>query len=1085
MRPIRLVMQAFGPYAERQELDMGALGETGIYAITGETGAGKTTIFDAIVFALYGSGSGEDRKDGRSLRSVAARPDLETLVELEFVSAGRRYTIARRPAQMLAGKRRGEPVEKPAGQKLVMPDGKTVYTKKGEIDEIVERDILGVTKDQFCQIVMIAQGEFRKLLQADTAERTLILRRIFKTSRYNALSAEMERRCKEKYAELSDSRRQASFSLNAMKVDAASPLRGPFDALRAVPANALLLDDAADMAERICRADEAEHREARACLRRAGEARDLAKSALERAKEQARKRDALSALRAGLAARRDDLQAARDRQAEAARGKPEIERLDREIITATHLLPRYGHLAELEARRCGIEGELAGARSDRADAEKRAADLAAQRDALAAEAETLRDASDRRLKASDALAVARDRERRLDALNARMEALAAAEEALGARRAGLRCASEEADASAERLAALVRERDALGNTELALTRGESRRAALEEAGAAIGALGKLLEKYAEERAGYEDALRAYAQREADAGACRREAEALRGRYNANIAGVWAQALADGAPCPVCGSTHHPHKATLAGEAVTEAEVDRAEGEAAEAARAFNAQALECSTRRGSCEGLRERLAEQLPGIPEPDWADAVKGRGAENGAALREAEAEIARARAADARFRRLRDVELPAAERARDSAASARNAADAAVKTAEAGVETARREAWNAGKDVLSEGWTALDLSDAIARNGTLCREHSQALRQAEADLERLAAIERRQADVAEALGRASEAIHEAGNRASALAAGLEACERQIAEEKKDLPYPDEEECRRAIDGKAQEKRALEEAIEAAGKAVDELSRAVAGAEGEIRSLEADLGDAPEADLAALEADFLAKQAAYEARDEREGEARGRRDNNADQRARLAAQAGAAGKLEREYRVMQDVSDTVRGSLSGTKRVPLETYVQTAYFDRIIAYANRRLIHMSRHQYDLARQAAEDADRRGKTGLELDVVDHANGQRRPVSTLSGGESFLASLSFALGMSDAIQASAASAVQLDTMFVDEGFGSLSENYLGLVMDELNDTANAGHRLIGVISHVDEVKEGIGRRIEVTKSSGGVSRADIL
>lgn len=198
-----------------------------------------------------------------------------------------------------------------------------------------------------------------------------------------------------------------------------------------------------------------------------------------------------------------------------------------------------------------------------------------------------------------------------------------------------------------------------------------------------------------------------------------------------------------------------------------------------------------------------------------------------------------------------------------------------------------------------------------------------------------------------------------------------------------------------------------------------------------------------------------------------------------------IRAQAEVSRTLEREYRVMKDVSDTANGDVTGRESVTLETYVQTAYFDRIIGYANRRLIHMSRHQYDLARQDAAHGDKRSQSGLGLDVVDHANGTRRAVSTLSGGEGFLASLSLALGMSDAIQASATSAVQLDTMFVDEGFGSLSERFLGLVMDELNDTANSGHRLIGVISHVDDVKEGIERRIEVTKDENGVSQATII
>ena len=180
----------------------------------------------------------------------------------------------------------------------------------------------------------------------------------------------------------------------------------------------------------------------------------------------------------------------------------------------------------------------------------------------------------------------------------------------------------------------------------------------------------------------------------------------------------------------------------------------------------------------------------------------------------------------------------------------------------------------------------------------------------------------------------------------------------------------------------------------------------------------------------------------------------------------------------------MKDIADTANGDVTGQTRITLEIFVQTACFDSVIRCANRRLFHMSRGRYDLRRRSAEDGGRKSLTGLDLEVVDHYKGTVRAVGTLSGGEGFLASLSLALGMSDAIQASMTSAVQLDTMFVDEGFGSLSENYLRLVMDELNDTASFGHRLIGIISHVNDVMESIGRSIEVTKSASGVSSARI-
>ena len=290
MRPFRLTMQAIGHYADQQVLNMDALGQTGIYAITGETGAGKTTIFDAIVYALYGSGSGEDREDAKTLRSAAASPDLETKVDLDFVSGGKKYTIVRKPFQRVARKRGEGEWDQPASQVLTLPDGKRI-TREREIKSLIERDILGVTKDQFCQIVMIAQGEFRKLLRAGTDERTAILRRIFRTERYNALSQRLEQRCKEKYGQLADARRQVAFSLNSLLVDPASPLREAHEAMKQADANALLLDEAAELTDRVVQADEQAWQAVREIVERAEKEFNRARQACEQAREQAKKRE--------------------------------------------------------------------------------------------------------------------------------------------------------------------------------------------------------------------------------------------------------------------------------------------------------------------------------------------------------------------------------------------------------------------------------------------------------------------------------------------------------------------------------------------------------------------------------------------------------------------------------------------------------------------------------------------------------------------------------------------------------------------------------------------------------------------------
>ncbi|MBQ6373419.1 MAG: hypothetical protein IJJ45_02910, partial [Clostridia bacterium] len=394
-----------------------------------------------------------------------------------------------------------------------------------------------------------------------------------------------------------------------------------------------------------------------------------------------------------------------------------------------------------------------------------------------------------------------------------------------------------------------------------------------------------------------------------------------------------------------------------------------------------------------------------------------------------------------------------------------------------------AGRELDSAAAGVMPEDWTALDVSDAIAENAAQQKEQARALERAQADVERLDAIGIEQAAVAEAIRTAEAAVHAAELAGADLSAKRRKCGEDVDALRRELPFGTEAECRAAIREMEGEKQAIEGAVAAARDAVADLGQQIAGAKGALEKLEADLKGAPPMDADALEQAYREAQAACKAAAEREKAIHTRRANNDAQRRSLREQAGRAQALAHEYDVMQGVCNTIRGS-GGGMHFPLETYVQTTYFDRIIDYANRRLYQMSRHQYDLVRREFGDGSGGGKKGLDLDVLDHANGKRRAVGTLSGGESFLASLSFALGMSDAIQASAASAVQIDTMFVDEGFGSLSESFLSLVMDELNATANTGRRLIGIISHVDEVKEGVERRIEVTKDHAGVSTARI-
>ena len=1089
MRPIRLEIQAFGPYAENQPLEMDQLGEKGIYAIIGETGAGKTTIFDAIVYALYGTGSGEDRSDGKALRAAAARPDLETKVELEFMCGGKTYTIIRKPTQTLTGKRKKEPVEYSGSVVLIMPDG-TRLTNSGEIDGtrgkpgIIEQDILGVTKDQFCQTVMIAQGEFRKLLRAKTDERTEILRRIFRTQRFDALSRHMDRLCKEKWAELSESRRQVSFSLKAMRTPGGTPLSETLEALKDVKPEELLLQDATALAAEITRTDDAELTAARDERGRAEAARDLAKQTYDRAIELQTRRKLRSELAEQLGRQKSDLENARQRHAEAEARQPEIKELGEQIVADSLLLPKYSELEKLENERRQTKDDLGRAEAKLLQATGKEAGLKQEEEALIKEAASLAGAGERRIAAMQALRDAQERGKLLDGLEKRVRERDEAARILERSTEALTEAAGKAKAADSALEALIRERDALGNTAQTVTRLEGEMRELDSKAEEIAELKRLTAALRTAQSAYDGAQKAFNLRKTEWEQAEEEARRMRTCYNASIAGLMASELQEGMACPVCGSRHHPVPAALAEDSATEDEVKEAERRAKAAGDAYNEQAVTCSGKKETADGLRRQLAKLLEDIPETEWPGEAETRAQANQRARKQLEEELKAARQADLRFRELQKAE-PGARHDAETAKADMHNTEAEVRTAGGKLETAKKEITAAAAELMPDDWTELDLSDAVAESSEHQKSHQRAVRQAEDELKRSGEIESRRTALTEEQRNTAGEIRTLESERSGLSTRLEERSRSCAALREELPWATAADCSAAIAKKEQRRNELEDAIRSSAKDAEELERAIAGTEGQIKTLDADLTGAPEEDAGALQAEYQARQAEYEAADRRKSAAEGLRQNNAEHRKTLEAQAEKALKLEHEHRVMQEVADTANGRVKGEDKLTLETYVQTAYFDRIIAYANRRLSHMSRQQYDLARQTVGEGSKQGKTGLGLDVVDHVIGQRRAVGTLSGGEGFLAALSFALGLSDAIQDSAASAVQLDSMFVDEGFGSLSENYLSLVMDELNDTANEGHRLIGIISHVDEVKADVDRRIEVVKSDSGISKASIL
>ena len=918
MRPIKLIMSAFGPYARRTELDLDRLGTSGLYLICGDTGAGKTTIFDAITFALYGKPSGDNR-DPAMLRSKYADSSVNSEVELTFVYADSIYRVRRSP-EYLRPKSRGDGYVKVAATaELYYPDGR-VLTKAHDVTLAIN-ELLGLDRDQFTQIAMLAQGDFQKLLFASTDERKKIFRKLFGTQNYSLLQErlrdESNRLQREYEASIGSIAQYAggivSNELPDPDIERAKQNQLPVSELLELVARLIQRDEATesevtrethevdrqivDLAERLTRAKEAEKSEL------------ALKNAESRLNEELLRRERLNANYGSLKAR-----------------EPELKTLGETVAQLKSELPAYDERERYTNKRIQYKNML-----DQNNA--RYNEMKTQESGRADEIEKLKT--------------------ELSELDGAGEEKA------------------RVDAELERLLLKKRELNSLNQSVADASRSE---AALINAQQAYRECAELAARTKTE---YDTAHRAYLDEQA---------------------GILAADLRDGEPCPVCGSIVHPSPAHTSASAPTKEELERLRAES-------ERQDKRCADASAAASGLlaelntkRARIIESAKQLLEVDEYDAV-----------------------------------LPAIKARSD-------------EIAKYAYELSQRQ-------------------ETASRRLTRRSQLNKLIPEVESQL-----VELRQSQ------------NELAERLAADSSALESTESHISELDAKLKYRTRSELVAEIASRERERESLESALNKVEAELHESDKSQAAYQAAIAEAKRSLEGRPELDI---DAETVNMTNLRERRD---------RLNVASKQiaARLAANRATldnlkqksrdAETLESAVRRLKPLSDTANGMLGGREKIMLETYVQTSCFDRVIRRANLRFMVMSDGQYELKRRLEAD-NKQTQSGLELDVVDHYNGSERSVRTLSGGESFMASLSLALGLSDEVQANAGG-IRLDTMFVDEGFGSLDEDSLGQAMNALYGLTE-GNRLVGIISHVSELKSRIDRQIVVTKSPDAGSSARIL
>ncbi|WP_105567057.1 AAA family ATPase [Microbacterium halophytorum] len=1037
-------IEGFGPFRGVQRVDLDRYAGDGIFLISGRTGAGKSSILDAICFALYGStprySDGEKR-----LRSDYAAVGEPTRVALEFEVGDGAWRIERTP-EYERPKQRGEgTTTERASVELFERVGSAWHGVAAKEREVGARviDIVGMSSDQFQQVILLAQGRFARFLLAKDDERRRLLRSLFGTHRFGDYEEALDARRREAEAAVGE-RTGALRALLDQAGDAVErALAGEEDDAAGTEAEG---DEASteppapdDWAGRIAlleaaRAAAGERRasataraaEAEASSDAAAAADDLRRAVADKQRSRGAARERIAALDAA----REETEAARAELAEARRAEgvraslDAVVRADEKATTAA--------AAERDARAAWAAARGGAEASDAAEAEQVAA---AGEAPDSADAERPRGHTgagtrgDAEIPAADAAPDA------LDAFDAAMHRKIGGWEPLRERESELARDAVRIDEQREALAALVEAISArdkrAGELPALIATARDHRDRAKERADGLGAVDEHIRALeAQFAAAHEvrDLADAYAAaesgvREAKAAAGRADAalDELHRRRLAGYSSELAQGLVPGEPCAVCGATEHPAPAEIAEDHVSPEQIDEADAARAEAATAHDA-ALE---RRRQAELALTDAQKRSEGRTETEIdGDLLAAR-------ERRAEAQTA-AKEHEAYARRLAELEAE-----RDEITAAANTAS--------GEKGALESSIKAAEDRLADARSAVDA--ARGAFGSVAERIGAA--------QRLASLARACAAAARDAARAATA---AADSRSALEAAL--AEAGFA----------------TGDGARAALRAAE-AIRALEKSVGEADTARAAAERALAELaEAELPDEPvdrEETRAALAAAREAYSRAVAARSDAEHLA-----------STLGAALDAATKAHdaiaeraEEAAAIKRLADTVAGRPPNDRRMNLETFVLAAELEEIVQAANHRLAAMSDNQYTL-RHTDQRAYRNAASGLGLEVFDAHTGRARPPHSLSGGETFLASLALALGLAEVVTGRSGG-IRLDTLFIDEGFGSLDSETLEVAMRTLDDLRQGG-RTIGLISHVEQMKEQIPSQLRVEQTPQGWS-----
>lgn len=1075
MKPTKLVMQAFGAYAEQTEIDFTQFEEKGLFLICGDTGAGKTTIFDAISYALYGEASGSYR-DTKNLKSEYVDKKVESFVDFYFTHQGKDYHVCRKPSFKYTN-RNGKLDEQAEKVIFYQPDGTTLEGAKN-VDGTKEKpgaipQLLNMDAGQFMQVAMIAQGEFWKLLNAKTNERTEILRTIFQTDAYKKLELKLKNRMDVSFAARKEKEQSISQSFREVKVE-------PAEISEEI--SGILAEDLAEDSEE----------QPRSVVQRICDLQEK----LQDSKAVWNIEEMLTLLQAVIG---EDTEKAKQKETVLAQAEEELQKLQGTLVSAKDnnaILERYARTKEeqevlesqkglFEERRIQLdrtkqatykvkpeydawsakEHEWERTKQLITDGAQTLADCqtrAGMADAKVKETETLRPEAEQCQKIVDKVREEEPRykeremlQHELGQIQLQLAAQEQQEAALGT-----------AEQTLQKRIGELQEQQAMWKEEpQQLAQAQAAHDKLLDSQKKTESIAKnLIPAWRRKQQELEEAQREYRENQ-DAYESAKEAFTHADRlYRANLVGILASDLAEGDPCPVCGATHHEKLATLVEASVTAEQCKELKAVEEKKLDAFNQATASASSLRADVQAKGQQIKEEIRGYMTPEFIGGVEALEElivsferqreklvdtvaqsrerldtlqQNCEKLREVEAMLARAQGTE--MARLAEQRKSLVEERQSLIAkqAASQATLAALQTLSYPDWEAAMQAGNHALARVTEIQTALDTAakekksadEVVARVQASIATQKQALEQQKSDAQML-----------------KQRLNEK----------LTACQFASVEEMQAQVATDAE------------IHAEEAKLADYDKKVTEVAARLSQLEQEQDARHRTL-----VDLEQLQQEHTSKRVQVETLRTALQAITFRIQNNCEKQQNIRAQQVAYEKAKKEndtsYRLYTLVSGQTRNG-----KITFEQYIQAAGFDSILQAANRHLLPMSDNQFQLYRQTNA-VGKQTNTFLDLEVLDISTGKRRPVGNLSGGESFKASLSLALGLSDTI-AENRGGIQMDALFVDEGFGTLDSKSLEETKDALL-SMSGENKLVGIISHRDELMD-IPQKLRVTKGRGG-------